>query len=992
MSCPSEETFVFVLAGRSPPAAAAAFHEHVERCGACSALLGAMAAAATAGLRRAAAAHTPISGTERTAYPADGDAGGALEIDIRPGARIHQYELIRELGRGGMGMVWSARDLRLGRRVAIKFLLHASRGVADRFLTEARATAQCSHDNIVIIHEVEEIANTPYMVLELLDGSSLRDVIDSFGPGARLPPSRVIELVLPIARALERAHELGIVHRDLKPENVFVTNAGQVKVLDFGIAKALGTPERLSSLDLGSATLPVNLTREGSMIGTLPYMSPEQMGVGAVDHRTDLWAVGIMMFEMLVGRHPIVPFTLDALLSNAVAPAPMPTVLSLVPDVPEALSAIVETCLHKAKADRFASATDLVRKLEELAPGRAGRALAEGESPYPGLTAFQEGDADRFFGRARDVARMVARVRELPITGVIGPSGVGKSSFVRAGVGPALKASGERWDAVTMRPGRQPIAALANVIGRLTTTVTGDGRADDLLGRLQAEPGYAGTVMRQRAQQTGGHVLLFVDQFEELYTLVADAAERRAFTAALSAIADDSTAPTRVVVSMRSDFVDRISEDPHFMEELSRGLVFLSTPDRRGLREALVAPVEMVGHRFESPAMIDDMLDALGSASGALPLLQFAAAKLWDGRDRKRRLLTTATYHAIGGITGALAAHADEVLASQSTSSQKLAHQIFRRLVTPERTRAIVELTDLHQLDGDRADIVRTLDQLVAARLLVVQTRGEAGGGTVEIVHESLIDRWPTLRRWLDEDQDDAAMLAQLAAAAKQWDAKQRPHGLLWRGEAMEEARRWYAVRPRRLPDRERAFLDAAFALARRGQRLRRAALIGAFAVLAAIAGAAFVAFLRVRDAEMHAIANADRANDALARRDEEERQRVDAEQRKLDAEREKLEAEKRRLEAEADMQAARTEAQQTGESLAESREELKKQNEKLRTALDEARAARTRAEQATGLAQQKTAEAVNAQAQLRQAIAEKNARILELEAEKRKLVTRLEQ
>src|SRR5690606_4963566 len=128
---------------------------------------------------------------------------------------------------------------------------------------------------------------------------------------------------------------------------------------------------------------------------------------------------------------------------------------------------------------------------------------------------------------------------------------------------------------------------------------------------------------------------------------------------------------------------------------------------------------------------------------------------------------------------------------------QKLTQRLFRRLVTPERTRAIVELADLYQLGPDQTEVSRTLDALVAARLLVVQTRGDAGGGSVEIVHESLIERWPTLRRWLDEDQEDVAFLAQLAAAAKQWEAKGHAAGLLWRGDAMEEARRWATQRPR---------------------------------------------------------------------------------------------------------------------------------------------------------------------------------------------------
>jgi hypothetical protein len=995
MECPPEDTFVMVLEGRARAAAAADFHRHVEQCGACGALFKAMAAAGPAVPVRAVAAHTPVSGTQPTAWAGDAEESHD-RIEIGPGARIHQYELIRELGRGGMGMVWSARDTKLGRRVAMKFLLNASRGVAERFLTEARATAQCSHDNIVIIHEVDEVDDTPYMVLEFLEGETLRDVIGTFGARARLPPSRVVELVLPIARALARAHELGIVHRDLKPENVFVTTAGQVKVLDFGIAKALGKADRVSVDQLGDTTSGrLHITREGTMLGTLPYMSPEQMGVDEVDDRTDLWALGIMMFEMLAGRHPIVPLTVEALLANATAVGPMTSIRDLVPDLADGLAAVVDGCLQKRKSERIARAADLAAKLEDLLPGRHGRRLAEGESPYPGLTAFQEADADRFFGRARDVVRMVARVRELPITGVVGPSGVGKSSFVRAGLGPALKASGERWDVITLRPGRQPLAALASVVQRLTTRAGPsvlEFEEGELVERLRSEPGHAGTLLRTRARQTSGHILLFVDQLEELYTLVAEATERRAFTAALAAIADDAAAPVRVVVSMRSDFLDRVAEDPQLVEELSRGLVFLPPPDRDGLREALVEPVEMVGHRFESSAMVEDMLEALEGTPGALPLLQFAAAKLWDARDRKRRLLTVSSYNAIGGISGALATHADGVVAAMNASAQKLTQKIFRRLVTPERTRAIVEFVDLHELASDRAEVGRVIDQLVAARLLVVQTRGDGGGGSVEIVHESLIDRWPMLHRWLEEDQEDAAFLAQLAAAAKQWDGKGRPAGLLWRGEAMEEARRWQALRPRELPARDRAFLDAVLALARRGERARRAALIGAFALLGAIAAGAFVAFLWIRDAKQEATENAAQANDALVKMQEKERQRFEMERGKTAAEQQKAVAEQKQAAAVADMQKAQTEAEKSGVDLADSREELKKKNERLEAALAEARVAKERAEHASALAEQKSTEAVQAKVQLQQALAEKTARVNELEAERKKIVTKLKE
>jgi serine/threonine protein kinase len=892
-------------------------------------------------------------------------------VFFEPGTRIHHYELIRELGRGGMGVVWAARDTKLGRRVAIKFLLDASRAVAERFLTEARATAQCSHDNIVIIHEVDEIEGMPYMVLELFEGHTLRGVLGAYNAGTRLPPSRVVELMLPVARALERAHELGIVHRDLKPENVFVTNSGQVKVLDFGIAKAIDKRDQQAVKRSHFADIDANpnLTREGALVGTLPYMSPEQLGAGVIDHRSDIWAVGVMMYEMLVGRHPVHPLTSDAVLELVLSDKPMASIRDQLPDLPDGLALTVDGCLRKYIVERIPSAKDLVRRLEQLMPGRAGRQLAEGESPYPGLSAFQETDADRFFGRSREITRMTARIRDYPITGIVGPSGIGKSSFIRAGVGPALKASGERWDIVTLRPGRQPLAALASIVQKLTTRSGRDVQAEvgehhQLMHRLREEPGYIGTLLRGRARQTDGHILLFVDQLEELYTLVPDVEERRAFTAVLAAVADDTAVPVRVVVSMRSDFLDRIGEDPRFMEELSRGLTFLQAPDRNGLREALVAPIEMVGYRFETSAMIEEMLDALAATSGALPLLQFAAAKLWDARDRQNRLLTLQSYHAIGGISGALAVHADDVVLQMNDRMQKLTQRIFRQLVTPERTRAIVELADLHQLAGDPGEVARTIDQLVSARLLVVQTRGDAGGSSVEIVHESLIERWPRLQRWLDEDQEDAAFLAQLQAAAKQWQARGRAPGLLWRGEAMEEARRWHAHRPRELPAREREFLDAVFALARRGTRIKRAALLATLIVLGCIAAGASVGLVMIRAAEQQASENAERAQEnaaraeremtiakqALEEREAKERERLAAEQNLKVAEAQKDKAEAERLRVEIEKQRAQSQ-------VAESAEELKQKNLLLEAKIAEVERAKAKADAAKLEAQAARAE-----------------------------------
>ncbi len=762
------------------------------------------------------------------------------EVVLKPGLKIQQYELIRELGRGGMGQVFLARDTRLGRRVAMKFLVSASKKFTDRFVVEARATARCNHENIVVIHDVETFNNLPYMVLEYVEGASLAKLMQE----KRLPVGRAIELVVPIVKALVAAHAATIVHRDLKPDNIIVSTGGTVKVLDFGIAKLYEEREEKAA-------------RSAGIVGTLPYMSPEQLGTDDVDHRSDLWAIGIILYEMLAGKHPLDPLTQGKLFGAAASDDLMPSLADDVSGLPDRIVAIVARCLAKKKQDRYPTASALLAELEPLLPRSTGRHLVEDESPYPGLNAFQESDADRFFGRSQDIAGAVARLRDQPMIAIVGPSGTGKSSFVRAGVVPALKASGDAWECIIVRPGRQPLIALASALEQLRESRDSDVAVTgpDLAAQLRTEPGALGARLRARARRRRSQILLFIDQHEELYTLVPDAEERQAFTACLAGAADDSSGPIRVVVAMRSDFLDRAAEDRRFVEEISRGLIFLQPPNRVGLDAALTQPLEALGFSFE-PGIVQQMLATLEATPGPLPLLQFTAAKLWDARDRQRRVLTQSAYDALGGVAGALATHADEVIAGFAPGDARLVRLIFQQLVTPERTRAIVDVGELRELGGD---VDRILGQLVAARLLVVHSTA------VELVHESLIKSWPTLRRWLDENQEDAAFLAQVKAAAQQWDHKGRVEGLLWRNEAMVEARVWRAKSARVLPPREDAFLTAVFELANRTARTRRRRIVGAFAFLCVLVAAAAVALVWIRSAEQRATDEAMKTKTALA-------------------------------------------------------------------------------------------------------------------------------
>ncbi|HWN66563.1 MAG TPA: serine/threonine-protein kinase [Haliangium sp.] len=784
--------------------------------------------------------------------------------DPAPGSRIGQYEIIRLLGRGGMGEVYLARDLRLGRLVAIKRLAAHGPGLAQRFLAEARATARCHHESIVVIHEVgedDEHGGHPYMVLEYLEGQTLRQWLRehaaSAGEHAPVPPGRAVELMVPVVRALAYAHARGIVHRDLKPENVMITRSGAIKVLDFGIAKLLcpsGPDEEPPDCvpDGAIAHVPGPMSENGSvhsstLIGTLPYMSPEQMNVGAIDHRSDVWTVGIMLFELVAGRHPMPARSVTNLMRIADEDEPMPSVAEVAPDLAPGLGSLVgviDRCLLKRPQHRTPSARVLLAELEALAPGRGAALVGDDGSPFAGLAAFQEADAPRFFGRDRDVVHIVNELHSRPLVAVVGPSGTGKSSLVRAGVIPALKRSGEGWDAHVVRPGRDPLAALAGILAQAHGATEDTGRPDGdrpdtlidsaasaMLGpvieRLRAEPGYLGARLRARASSKLRRVLVFVDQLEELYTLGAPPDARAAFRACLAAVADDAASPLRVVLSMRSDFLGWLTEDPALGAEVARGLVLLPPMDRDGMRQALLRPVEANGHRFESPALVDRMIDALDATPGALPLLQFTAARLWELRDTGQRLLTCASYEQLGGVAGALATHADAVLAGMSASQRTLARAVLERLVTPERTRALVRLADLRELQHAADAVDHVVQHLAGMRLLVIERDAEGEDHVVELAHDSLIDRWPTLAGWLTEHQDEAAFLARLRGAAQEWEKGDRDEGLLWRGAPAQEALLWHARYCGALPRREQDYLHAVLSLDKRTTRARRLLVAG---------------------------------------------------------------------------------------------------------------------------------------------------------------------
>jgi tRNA A-37 threonylcarbamoyl transferase component Bud32 len=276
---------------------------------------------------------------------------------MTPGERLGSYEIIAAIGAGGMGEVYHARDTALGRDVAIKVLPPGFTGDAERlrrFVQEAQAAAALDHPNILAIYQIGQHGNAPYIVSELLKGSTIRDLLRN-GP---LPVRKAVDYAIQTARGLAAAHDKGIVHRDLKPDNLFVTADGRVKILDFGVAKLL-IPE--ASAD---RTMSVN-TGEGTVLGTVGYMSPEQVRGQVVDARSDVFSLGAVLYEMLSGRRA---FQKDSSADTvaAVLNEDPPELTSADRAIPPILERTLRRCLEKSPQERFQSARDVAFALEDL--------------------------------------------------------------------------------------------------------------------------------------------------------------------------------------------------------------------------------------------------------------------------------------------------------------------------------------------------------------------------------------------------------------------------------------------------------------------------------------------------------------------------------------------------------------------------------------------------------------------------------------------------
>ncbi len=774
-----------------------------------------------------------------------------------------RWRIERLLGEGGFGAVFEGRDQQLGRKVAIKVMRAEGRAPADaiemaaaitrmeerrrRFRDEARAVARAESQNVVTVYDVGEHGDPehegrwPFLVLELVEGTPLDRV-------ARATPEVGLHIIEQLAHGVATLHARGVVHRDLKPANAILTSDGRVKIIDFGLA--------IAASDWTEVKGPK--APEDWIEGTPHYMSPEVTRGADPDVHADLWALGVMAYELMSGRSPWGEHVTLLELERRIAhedPAPLVSGAASEAQARWAahLSPILWKMLAKRQQDRFQSAAEVVAALVDLraAAGREATPTRDGEQPFRYLLAFEEKDAAWFFGREEVTAKLVLALEQRGRLVIAGPSGAGKTSVIQAGLIPELRVL-RPLEVLRMQPGRDPLGRLAALVSGLAGAAPVG--ADD----VRRQPGLVGERLRSHAKTSKKRVLVQVDSLEELITQEAAPADVDAFGLALEGLRDDAARGVLLVMAVRDEYLGRLPRLSRALESALRDAEFLGPPSRAAMIMALIRPAKRLGYTWEA-GFPDEMVDAVSGQASPLPVLQLAASWVWEKRSaapEHSAVLTRSLLAAHGEalrIGDVLGQYADHKLraASWSEPDRELVKRMLPVMVSAEGTPLVVPIDDILARcpSAARARAQELLRDLTDFRLLT-SLRDDRSRECLTPVHTTLIHGWALLREALEGSAELEAFVRRFERDARDWEDSRRDPAKLWPEAALRDLERWA---PRlvdvQLSPAQLAFRSAVGQQARRARWLRWG-LVGVLAALALGGTWAGIAFSAQADEE----------------------------------------------------------------------------------------------------------------------------------------------
>ncbi|MDX1614070.1 MAG: protein kinase [Candidatus Promineifilaceae bacterium] len=765
-------------------------------------------------LARAALRDTPEPSPLPTPRPAPEEIG---EEDLS-GRVIRGFQLGKRIGKGDFGVVYRAVQPLVERDVAVKIILPEYADHPEfirRFESEAQLVARLEHPYIVPLYDYWREPGVAYLVMRLIRGGSLSAELRK-GPLSLEAASKLLEQ---IGSALHLAHRSGVIHRDLKPSNILLDDDDNAYLADLGIAKNLGDPNAEEPDD--------------AVVGSPAYLSPEQIRAESVRPETDIYSLGLLTYELLTGRQAFKGPTPVNYLQQHLK-EPIPYLSQTNPELPAGLDLVLSRATAKNPLERYPDVPSFLAGLQgalSAVDGPRPRVdlididLADIDNPFKGLRAFGEADADDFFGRDTLIQELLGRMGQISessagvgrdlarFLAVVGPSGSGKSSVVKAGLIPALRRGAlpgsERWFIVDMIPGSHPLEELEAALLRVAVEPP-----ERLLDRLRkSERGLLRAVRELLKFAPDAELVLVIDQFEELFTLVEDEDAREHFLNSLVAAVLDPGSRLRLVITLRADFIDRPLGYVDFGELVRRQteLVLPMTPDE--LEQAISWPAERHGLVVE-PELVGTIVRDVGDQPGILPLIQYALTELFERR--QGRTLTLAAYRESGGVKGALARRAEEIYDELEPRGQSAARQLFLRLVTlgDEATRRRVLRSELEALNhaqfvAQHSPFTVVIDAYARHRLLTFDREPLTRAPTVEVAHEALLHEWGRLRGWLDESRDDVRTQRLLDAAAAEWQEAGRDSGFLLHGSRLDQFAGWAEASDLVLTADEPAFLEA---------------------------------------------------------------------------------------------------------------------------------------------------------------------------------------